>query len=146
MNDPRTAADKGRGLATIVGHVFVAAGICCLALVPVPGVAQAPPAASNVVLKNFKFVPRRIELVGQVPIVLRLQNISSSGHSFVAPEFFSAAKLDPATAGLVNNGRVEVPPHAIVVLKLTPMRGNYALKCGHSMHALFGMAGSIVVR
>jgi len=108
--------------------------------------AQNSQPAPTVVLENFKFQPRKIELRASVPVILRLENRSSGGHSFVAPAFFAEAKIDPASAGLINNGRVEVPSHQTIELNLVPAAGVYSLKCGHVAHAMFGMTGTIVVR
>lgn len=111
-----------------------------------PIAAQPTSGTTIVVLRNFKFEPAQIELRAGVPITLRLQNISSGGHSFVAPSFFAAARIDPRFARLISNGRVEIPSHQSVELMVTPAAGNYPLKCGHTLHAMFGMMGAIIVR
>jgi plastocyanin len=80
-----------------------------------------------------------------VPVVLRLQNSASGGHNFSAPQFFAAAKIDPASTAHVVNGAVEVPKHGVVEVALVPSAGRYPLKCTHSLHAAFGMKGTILV-
>lgn len=104
------------------------------------------PALTTVELTNFNFAPRSLQLRANVPTVLQLRNDSSSSHSFSAPAFFAASRLDPQTAKLVDQGRVEVPGHASVELELTPAAGRYTLKCSHAFHATLGMKGEILVR
>jgi uncharacterized cupredoxin-like copper-binding protein len=111
------------------------------------GSAQA--ATSNripVVLTSFKFSPTAIELHAGMPVTLHIENASGGGHNFAAPKFFEAARIDPASARLIHSGRVEVPAHSSVDLLLTPAAGQYALKCSHTLHASFGMTGTILVR
>jgi plastocyanin len=78
--------------------------------------------------------------------VLQLRNNSSGGHNFTAPAFFAAARLDPSSVGQVHNGKVEIPGRSTVQVRLTPAAGRYPLKCSHTLHAAFGMKGSIIVR
>jgi plastocyanin len=104
------------------------------------------PVTATVDLTNFKFTPAQIELKANRLITLQLRNDSSGGHSFSAPAFFAAAHLDPASARLINEGRVEIPAHATVQVALTPAAGQYPLKCGHPFHSTFGMKGTIIVR
>jgi uncharacterized cupredoxin-like copper-binding protein len=98
-------------------------------------------------LSNFKFTPSTIELEHGQPYVLRLANVSSSGHDFTASEFFAAATVAPADRGLVEEGEVEVPSGQAREIHLTaPAAGSYKLKCSHSFHKMFGMSGKIIVR
>lgn len=126
------------------------APIAVLALYPLlwSSVLPAQPASASmtVVLRSFRFEPARIELRSGVPVMVRLENLSSGGHSFVAPAFFASSRIEPASGRLIENGRVEVPAHQTVELRLTPTAGNYPLKCGHMLHAVFGMTGTILVR
>jgi plastocyanin len=85
-------------------------------------------------------------LKANLPTILQLRNDSSGGHSFSAPAFFAAAHVDPASAGLIKNGKIEVPANAIVRVALTPTAGQFPLKCTHPFHAAFGMKGTIIVR
>ncbi len=129
-----------------VRMTFVAA-VAALAIGGAAVSAQAAqPIVSRVDLTNFRFTPSQIQLRAGAPTVLQLRNDSSGGHNFAAPAFFAAARVDPASAGLIRNGRVEVPAHATVQITLTPAAGQYPLKCSHAFHATFGMTGTIIVR
>ncbi|HKC03286.1 MAG TPA: cupredoxin domain-containing protein [Sphingomicrobium sp.] len=108
--------------------------------------AAGQPAIAAIDLTNFKFTPAQIALRANQPIVLQIRNDSSGGHSFSAPAFFAAARVDPASAALVRNGKIEVPSHATVRVALTPAAGQYPLKCSHFLHSSFGMNGTIIVR
>lgn len=105
---------------------------------------QAVSSVIEVQLKNFEFVPATLHLQRGVPVVLRLVDASGS-HSFSAPELFAASTLDPATAQLIRNGKVEVGEGG-VELRLTPNTvGTYPFHCTHFMHSSFGMKGTAVV-
>ena len=108
--------------------------------------SAAQPIVSRVDLTSFRFTPSQIQLRAGTPTVLQLRNASSGGHNFAAPAFFAAARIDPASAGLIRNGRIEVPAHATVQVTLTPAAGQYPVKCTHPFHATFGMKGTIIVR
>jgi uncharacterized cupredoxin-like copper-binding protein len=104
------------------------------------------PATAQVDLSNFKFAPPQVVLKANLPTILQLRNDSSGGHSFSAPAFFAAAHVDPASASLIKDGKIEVPANATVQVVLTPTAGQYPLKCTHPFHAAFGMKGTIIVR
>ena len=106
--------------------------------------AAAP--VTTVEMSNFKFAPTNVQLQAGVPVVLHLSNLSGGGHSFSAPEFFAAARLEPQASALVHSGKVEVPAHSAIDLTLVPAQGDYPLKCTHTLHSSFGMKGAIVVR
>jgi uncharacterized cupredoxin-like copper-binding protein len=108
--------------------------------------AAASPAVTSVDLADFSFTPKTVVLQAGVPTVLRLRNLSGGGHSFTAPQFFAASKVQPESAALVQNGRVEVPGHSSVDIDIIPAAGQYMLKCSHPLHASFGMKGMIEVR
>jgi plastocyanin len=110
-----------------------------------PVAATAQPASVVVQLSSFKFAPAGIHLKAAQPVTLHLQNASGSGHNFSAPQFFAHANVDPRSAALVHNGTVEVKGHQSVDLSLTPAAGTYPLKCSHTLHAAFGMKGTITV-
>jgi plastocyanin len=111
------------------------------------GTAQAAqPAVATVQLANFSFNPAQLNLRANTPTVLQLRNDASGGHNFSAPAFFAAARIDPASAALVRGGKVEIPGHSTVQIALTPAAGQYPLKCSHTLHAAFGMKGTIIVR
>jgi plastocyanin len=117
-----------------------------LVLAAIAGPAIAQPDTHVVAMSNFKFAPAQLELRANTPVVLQLRNESSGGHSFTAPEFFAASRVDPASVRYIQAGRVEVPGHQTVTLSLTPAAGEYSLKCSHTLHSAFGMKGVIVVR
>ena len=117
-----------------------------LASVSIAPAAAASPAVTSVDLADFSFTPSTVVLQAGVPTVLRLRNLSGGGHSFAAPQFFAASKVQPESAALVQNGRVEVPGHSSVDVDIIPAAGQYALRCSHPLHATFGMKGTIDVR
>jgi plastocyanin len=120
--------------------------ISIAALIAFAEPAYAQPSTTIVELTNFKFAPAQIQLKANSPTILQLRNGSSGGHNFSAPAFFAAARVDPASAGLIHEGRIEIPAHATVQVALTPAAGQYPLKCTHTLHATFGMKGMIIVR
>jgi plastocyanin len=112
----------------------------------VSSAAPAQPVAVSIELSNFKFAPNPIQLRAGAPITLHLQNTASGGHSFSAPAFFAAARIEPRSAALVHDGMVDVPANRAVDVALVPAAGSYKLKCTHTFHSTFGMKGTIVVR
>jgi plastocyanin len=116
------------------------------ALVALAAPVAAQPITAAVDMTNFKFAPAQVELKANLPTVLQIRNESSGGHSFSAPAFFAAAHVDPASAKLIQDGKIEVPAHATVRVALTPAAGQYPLKCSHFLHSSFGMNGTIIVR
>ena len=122
--------------------------IASLALVPAASApAQAPqPATVTVTMENFSFDPSQLQLRAGAPTILHLVNTAGGGHSFSAPQFFASAQLAPGSRSLVKDGTVQVPKRSAVDIALTPAAGRYPLKCTHTLHALFGMKGTILVR
>jgi uncharacterized cupredoxin-like copper-binding protein len=108
--------------------------------------AAVSPVVASVDLADFSFTPGTITLRAGVPTVLRLHNLSGGGHSFAAPQFFAASKVQPESAAFVQNGRVEVSGHSSVDINLIPAVGQYMLRCSHPLHATLGMKGTINVR
>jgi plastocyanin len=108
--------------------------------------AAVQPTVVTVQLANFNFTPAQLALRANTPTVLQLRNNASGGHNFSAPAFFAAARIDPASAALVRDGKVEIPGHTNVQVVLTPAAGQYPLKCSHTLHSAFGMKGTIFVR
>jgi plastocyanin len=106
--------------------------------------AQPRTGGVSIELSNFSFAPNVIRL-RPAPTTLHLQNASSGGHSFSAPEFFAAARIDPRSASMVRNGMVEIPGHSAIDIELVPAAGQYRLKCTHTLHSAFGMKGTIIV-
>ena len=117
-----------------------------LALAAIGPAQAATPAVVQVSMTNFSFAPAALPLQAGTPVVLRLRNDSGGGHNFAAPAFFAAARIDPASAGAVHDGRVEVKAHSAVDVLLTPAAGHYPVKCTHTLHSAFGMKGAITVR
>lgn len=111
----------------------------------------APLSAQNtakieITLANFSFMPSAIALKAGQPVTLHFDNKGSGGHDFTAPEFFKAAGMDPKTrAKLGKKGRIELGAGASADVTLTPKSGTYKVKCGHFLHAGFGMTGTITV-
>jgi plastocyanin len=138
----------GEGLiADTLGVNMKALLVAALLAAAVPVQAQAPqPVTVSVTMENFKFTPNALQLRAGVPTVLHLTNTASGGHNFTAPEFFAAARIASASQSTVHNGVVEVPKHSSVEVVLVPAAGQYPLKCSHTLHAAFGMRGSITVR
>lgn len=105
---------------------------------------QATPSVIEIQLKNYEFVPSTVRLHHGAPVVLKLIETAGS-HSLAAPELFATSTLDPATAALIHDGKVEVGEGG-VELRLTPNTpGTYAFHCTHFMHSAFGMKGAAVV-
>ena len=117
-----------------------------LTLVMSAAPAEAP-ATIQVQLANFKFTPSTVVLDHGRPYLLRLVNVAGGGHDFTAVEFFAAADIAPADRRWVQNGEVEIPSGQVREIHLTaPDAGRYKLKCSHSLHKMFGMSGTILVR
>jgi uncharacterized cupredoxin-like copper-binding protein len=115
-----------------------------LTLLALPAVTAAQPAATTVEIRlsNFDFTPSTIHLHAGQPIVLHLVNTAHGGHNFAAPEFFAAAS---GVSGPVTAGKVELHGNQSVDIHVTPARGQYHLRCTHTMHTAFGMTGEIDV-
>lgn len=118
-----------------------------LALLVLPATAlpaqdQAAPRTVEVQLSSFDFTPSTINLRAGQAVTLHLVNSGNGGHNFSAPEFFAAAA---GVSGPVARGAVEVSGHQSIDVTLTPARGNYHLRCTHTLHTSFGMRGEIVV-
>ena len=124
-------------------HAALAGGLiaCCTMS---QALAQAG-TEQRVELSNFDFTPKELRFRAGQPATLVLANLASGGHDFAAPEFFAAARVQPGDAALVVDGEVEVPAGSTRTVHLVPAAGTYRLTCTHTMHALFGMKGRIVV-
>jgi uncharacterized cupredoxin-like copper-binding protein len=101
--------------------------------------------SERVELANFDFTPREIHLRAGEPYELVLENVTSGGHDFAAPEFFAAAQIKPSDAPLVAQGKVDIPAASTRRVHLVPAHGTYKLVCTHTGHSLLGMTGTIVV-
>lgn len=111
-------------------------------LLATPALAQSDAPRVEVQLSSFDFAPKVLQLKAGQPVVLHLVNTGKGGHNFSAPQFFAAAAH---VSGPVKAGTVEVAGNSSADVTLTPARGAYKLRCTHTLHAGFGMKGSIVV-
>lgn len=113
--------------------------------------AAAPPRVSArtqpvvIILSNFAFTPQNVRLRHGLVYQLHLVNRGSGAHNLAAPEFFAAAQISPADAGIVSGGKVELGKGESRRLQLIPAAGTYRVTCTHFLHASFGMTGSIIV-
>lgn len=114
------------------------------ATVPVP-IRSDGAAEQRVEMSNFDFTPHEIHMRAGQAVTLVLANVASGGHDFSAPEFFAAARVDPADAAMIEDGEIEVPGKETRTVHLVPIAGTYRLTCTHTLHAAFGMKGIIVV-
>jgi uncharacterized cupredoxin-like copper-binding protein len=111
----------------------------------VPATAQTQKRV-DIILANFSFTPAAIQLKAGQQVTLHFDNQGSGGHDFTAPEFFKAATMDSATrAKLGKKGKIELSKGQVADVVLTPKSGTYKVKCGHFLHAGFGMTGTITV-
>lgn len=113
--------------------------------VAAPSVDFADAAVQQVELSNFEFSPEALHLQAGRPYALRLVNAASNGHSFAAPEFFAAARIDAADAARVADGEVDLEGGETAIIHLVPAAGSYDLVCTHFGHAALGMKGRIDV-
>lgn len=120
--------------------------LAALALATAAPLPAQEPGKIEVVLADFSFTPATVRLPAGRKTLLHIVNQGSGGHNFAAPEFFSAAAIDPASAALIKKGKVEVKKGAAVDIMLTPSAGSYKLKCTHFLHGGFGMKGQIIVQ
>jgi plastocyanin len=124
--------------------ILIAAG-----LLAGPALAQEPDWSSapqvTVTLSSFAFDPATVHLHAGQPVTLHLVNDSSGGHNFASPDFFAAATIRTEDKGLVYKGAIDLTGHQSKDIQLVPAAGHYKLRCTHTMHAMFGMTGEIVV-
>jgi plastocyanin len=125
-----------------VGLAVACGASHAVAPAPIPSGASAE---QRVELSNFDFSPHDIHLRAGQAVSLVLANVASGGHDFSAPEFFAAARIDPADAAMIEDGEIEVPGKETRTVHLVPAAGTYRLTCTHTLHAAFGMKGTIVV-
>lgn len=117
-----------------------------IATVSAPLAAQNQPHQVEIILANFSFTPSDIQLVAGKPVTLHFVNQGSGGHNFTAKEFFAAATMDSAIRAMLGKkGVVELAKGATMDITVTPKAGDYKVKCGHFLHASFGMTGTIKV-
>src|SRR3954452_18527249 len=85
----------------------------------------------NVVLSNFAFTPQTLHLSQGRAYQLHFVNQGSDGHNFSAPEFFASAQVDPADAGTISGGKVELGKGESRDVRLVPAAGRYNVTCTH---------------
>ena len=81
------------------------------------------PARTEIVLADFSFTPAALHLKAGQAVTLHFVNRGSGGHNFDAPDFFAAARIDPASAGAVKNGKVELKKGLSADVTLVPAKG-----------------------
>jgi plastocyanin len=123
----------------------VASGLCASASAATRPSAWDKARRVNIVLSNFAFTPEVLQLNRGQAYRLHFVNQGSSGHNFSAPEFFAAAQINPADAGAVPGGKIELGKGESRDVRLIPAAGAYKVTCTHFMHTSFGMTGSIAV-
>jgi plastocyanin len=143
-----------RMFATLV--VLALAG-CAGGHAPLPATAASVPdsawaQASTVEIKldDFDFEPQTLTLEANRPYKLHFVNNGSGGHNFDAPAFFRTVQLRSGAATdtvRASGGIVELKRGESLDLFLVPSAaGTYPVECSHTLHASFGMVGSVVVR
>ena len=120
------------------------ASILLLSLLTPAATAQVPSPTVEVRLSSFDYTPEVIRLRAGEPVTLRLVNTSGGGHNFSAPAFFAASRL-LAGADTIREGKIEVRSRQAVTVRLVPARGDYRLRCTHTLHSALGMRGRIIV-
>jgi len=117
-----------------------------LFLTQVPVSAAPAGEQIEVTLSNFSFAPNALRLQRNTSYTLHLMNSASGGHSFSAPELFSAVVIAPEDSSKIANGRIEIPAGQAVDIHLTPMNaGTYQIVCTHFLHQTFGMHGTATI-
>jgi plastocyanin len=132
-------------MAPLARPLFIAALILGSAAAPAAAPAWDQAEQVEIVLSNFAFTPKVLQLHQGRPYRLHFVNKGSGGHNFAAPKFFAAAEVDPADAATVANGTVELAKAGSNSVRLVPAPGTYKVKCTHFMHSAFGMKGVINV-
>lgn len=137
----------------MIVHRLLALSVAMLvsAQAPFQGAPDAPDWTNaqplSVKLSNFKFDPSTVDLKQGQPYDLKLENLSSGGHSFAAKDFFDAALIMEADQGKIIGGKVSLEGGQSIDIHLVARRaGTYKLRCTHFMHGAFGMTGEIVVQ
>ena len=125
---------------------------CAVGLMATPfisardAVAQTAPSIS-VTLSEYAVTPSEIDLKSGTTYRMHVVNNGSKGHSFSAPEFFSASQVASEGQAKVDNGLVELEKGQSVDIVVTPQRaGTFAAECTHVMHNMMGMHATIVVQ
>jgi len=106
----------------------------------------AQPTVINVVLTDYRFEPKVIELHQGQAYILHLTNPSNKRHGLEAKEFFATVDIADWSKGRVTDGDVEVWPGQWNDVAVTPNApGEYPMHSPDTMNQLMGMTGEIVV-
>src|SRR5262245_56964679 len=108
--------------------------------------ARAPSSTSwssarpiEVVLSSYRFTPKNLTLHHGQAYRLHFVNDSSRGHNSSAPAFFAAARIDPADASAIKNGKVELADGEARDVRLVPLAaGAYNATCTRFLHSAHG--------
>lgn len=113
---------------------------------PSAAASQAlPTPVVEVRLSSFEFTPATVQLRVGEEHILRLIGTGGS-HNFSAPGLFAASRIDPASAGRIRHGTIELREGDSVDIRLTPLtRGTYVIRCTHLLHTAYGMKGEAIV-
>lgn len=116
-----------------------------------PGATQTPDwgqaKSITIELSSFKFTPSSEALQRGAAYRIHFVNTSSSGHDFVAREFFAGSMIAPEDRAKITNGGVDVEGGGSVDIRLVPNRaGSFKVHCSHFLHSSFGMTGTITVQ
>jgi plastocyanin len=132
-------------MKTASSIAIIAIGLCGNMAVTTPSRAQGRERQVEIVLSDFAFTPQNPHLRRGQAYRLRFTNRASGGHNFSAPAFFASARVNPADAGYVAGGKVELGARQSVSVRLIPAAGIYDVTCTHFLHAGFGMVGRVTV-
>jgi uncharacterized cupredoxin-like copper-binding protein len=101
----------------------------------------------EIVMTNFTFMPKALQLRRDTPYRLHFVNNGSSDHSFDAPELFRAMITAPDDRAKVEGGTIEVEKGKTVDVTVVPSKpGSYAFHCSHFLHTTFGMRGEATIQ
>jgi uncharacterized cupredoxin-like copper-binding protein len=101
----------------------------------------------EIVMTNFSFMPKALQLRRNTPYRLHFVNNGSSNHSFDAPELFRAMITAPDDRAKVEDGTIEVDEGKTVDVMVMPLKpGSYAFHCSHFLHTTFGMRGEATIQ
>jgi len=104
----------------------------------------------EIALDDFDFNPQDLTLEANRPYKLHFVNKGSGGHNFDSPAFFRTAQFRSGAATdrvRASGGIVELARGESLDLYVVPATaGTYPVECSHTLHASFGMIGSVVVR
>ena len=107
-----------------------------------PAATQPAPPAQTVTLYSYGYAPQVLHLAAGRPVTLQFVNRSGNGHDFTARQFFHSSRI---LAGRADGGEIELRGGQSASITLVPAAGRYPVHCGHTLHKMFGMSGTIIV-